>query len=204
MKLFHCPNTRSLRPLWLLEELGIAYDLEYVDLFKGEGQTEKYKLINPNGTVPTLDDNGTIIFEAGAICMYLTDKFPESRLAPATNTPERALYYQWMFFVPGTMEPPLWHIFLHTHILPEDQRIPSVIEYSRKQFNKVASILNEALSDRTYILGDQFSTADIMVASTLRWFPEFITEYANLQTYSETLSKRSACQRAYAIDNARS
>ncbi|MGR9073833.1 MAG: glutathione S-transferase family protein, partial [Gammaproteobacteria bacterium] len=101
MKLYHCPHTRSVRPLWLLEELGADYEIETVDIFKGEGQKISYKAINPNGSVPTLDD-GTIIYEAGAICLYLADKYPEAGLAPAINSTERAKYYQWMFYVPGT------------------------------------------------------------------------------------------------------
>lgn len=198
MKLYHCPQTRSVRPLWLLEELAIAYELETVDIFSGVGQPESYKRINPSGTVPTLVDQDKIIFEAGAICLYLTDKFPEKNLAPHVDSPDRAHYYQWMFFVPGTMEPPLWQIFYHSSMLPETQRLPAVIEYSRKQYKRAAKTLNRALSDQPYILGENFSAADIMIASTLQWFPEFNDGFPALSGYSHRLIERPAYKRAIA------
>ena len=194
MKLYHCPKTRSVRPLWLLEELGVEYELETIDIFKGEGQTEEYKQINPAGTLPTLDDNGKIIFEAGAICLYLTDLYPEKNLAPKIDSPDRALFYQWMFYVPATMEPPLWQIFFHSSVLPEEKRIPEVIELSKKQFQRVANVLNKALINQPYILGEHFSAADIMIASTLHWYPELIEGYGALQDYKDTLSERPAYQ----------
>lgn len=196
MKLYHCPHSRSVRPLWLLEELEIPYQLEQIDIFKGEGQSASYKAINPHGSVPSLDDDGTVIYEAGAICMYLTDKCPEKNLAPELNTPERGLYYQWMFYVPATMEIPLVTIFLHSKLLDEEKRIPSLVDDSRERFKKIAKVLNKALSDRPYILGDRFSTADIMIASTLQWFPELMEGYTALEDYSQRLLERPAYQRA--------
>lgn len=197
MKLYHCPNTRSFRPLWLLEELGATYDLETLDLFGGAGRTEEYLAVNPNGTVPTLEDDGTIIYEAGAICLYLTDKHPNSCLAPALNTPQRAHYYQWMFYVPGTMEIPLVNIFLHTKLLPEAKRRPAVVEDSKERFKNIAKILDDNLADKPYMLGDNFSTADIMVGSSLQWFPELMEGFDNLQNYSELILARPTYQKAH-------
>ena len=196
MKLYHHPHTRSFRPLWLLEELQTPYELVDIKIFQGEGKKENYLQINPYGKVPTLDDNGTILYEAGAICMYLTDKFAEKGLAPAMNTPERGLYYQWMFFAPATMEPPLMNIFLHTKLLPEEERLPQLVEPSTKQFHKIAKNLNQVMKGRSYLLGEQFTTADIMIASTLQWFPEFMDDRSNLQDYVSRISERPAYQRA--------
>ena len=196
MKLYHHPHTRSFRPLWLLEELQTPYELVDIKIFQGEGKKENYLQINPYGKVPSLDDNGTIIYEAGAICMYLTDKYAEKNLAPDLNTPERGLYYQWMFFAPATMEPPLMNIFLHTKLLPEAERIPQLVEPSTKQFNNIANNLNRALQGKSYLLGEQFTTADIMISSTLQWFPEFLDGQSNLQGYVSRISERLAYQRA--------
>ena len=196
MKLYHHPHTRSFRPLWLLEELQVPYELIDIDIFHGEGRTESYRQINPYGKVPTLDDDGTVIYEAGAICLYLADKFVEKNLAPALNTPERGLYYQWMFFAPGTMEPPLMNIFLHSKLLPEEERIPILVEQGVKQFNKIADNLNQTIEKKPYLLGDQFSTADIMVSSTLQWFPDFLDDRPELKAYVNRNSERPAYQRA--------
>ncbi len=199
MKLYHCPKTRSVRPLWLLEELGAAYELETIIVFEGEGQSPDYLAINPGGSVPTLDDNGTIIYEAGAICMYLTDKYPEKQLMPAINTPQRGLYYQWMFYVPATMELPLVNIFLHTAMLPEEKRRPAIVEDSKERFIKIAANINDVLTDKQYILGEQFSTADIMIGTTLLWFPELMEGFEALQGYTERLLARPAFQKARSL-----
>jgi glutathione S-transferase len=199
MKLYHYPKTRSVRPLWLLEELGAAYQLETINVFEGEGQSPDYLAINPGGSVPTLDDNGTIIYEAGAICMYLTDKYPEKQLMPAINTPQRGLYYQWMFYVPATMELPLVNIFLHTAMLPEEKRRPAIVEDSKERFIKIAANINNALTDKQYILGEQFSTADIMIGTTLLWFPELMEGFEALQGYTERLLARPAFQKARSL-----
>lgn len=195
MKLYHWPNTRSFRPLWLLEELGIDYELELIDIFSGN-RDKHYLQINPNGTLPTLDDDGFILYEAGAICMYLTDKFPEQQLAPAINSAARGRYYQWMFFVAATLEQPLWQILYHSKLLPEEKRLPQVVKYSRWFFERAANTLNLELENRKFIVGDQFTTADIMLASTLQWFPEFNEAYPAIMDYCRRLTARPAYQRA--------
>ncbi|MGR9073759.1 MAG: glutathione S-transferase C-terminal domain-containing protein, partial [Gammaproteobacteria bacterium] len=116
-------------------------------------------------------------------------------LAPAINSTERAKYYQWMFYVPGTMEPPLFNILLHTMLLPEGQRIPAIVEPSRERFLKIANVLDHALKGKPYILGDRFSTADIMIATTLQWVPELMEGFAELEDYSRRLLDRPAYRR---------
>ncbi len=195
MKLYHCPKTRSFRPLWLLEELQIDYEIETVDIFSGQGQSEHYLQLNPLGKVPTLDDDGLILYEAGAICMYLADKYAKD-LAPPLDSKQRALYYQWMFFVPATLEPPLVNIFLHSRLLPETQRLPALVEQSKKQFHPLAQHLDRVLQDKSFLLGDTFSTADIMMASTLQWMPERIEAFSGLQAYLDRATQRPAYLRA--------
>jgi glutathione S-transferase len=196
MILYHCPKTRSVRPLWLMEELGITYQLEIINVFAGEGRNKDYLHINPNGSVPTLDDDGTIIFETGAICLYLTDKYPDKQFAPAINTAQRGLYYQWMFYCSATMEPPLVNILLHTVLLDEEKRRPAVVEESKDRFQTIAVVLNNALAGKEYILGEKFSTADIMIGSTLLWFPELLDGFKHLQSYTDRLLARPAFQKA--------
>jgi glutathione S-transferase len=196
MKLYHCPNTRSFRPLWLLEELGVSYDIALINVFNHEGQQPSYLNINPHGTVPTLVDNTLILYEAGAICLYLADKYIKHNLAPVINSPNRGLYYQWMFFVPATMEPPLVNIFLHTQLLEASKRRQSVIDDSKERFVHIAVVLEQTLTNQPYILGERFSTADIMIASTLDWFPELITHFEALQHYHHKLTQRPAFKRA--------
>lgn len=196
MKLYHCPKTRSVRVLWLLEELEVPYQIETIDVFSEAGQNPDYLAINPGGSVPTLDDDNIIIYEASAICLYLSDKFPGKQLAPNINTPLRGFYYQWMLYVPATMELPLVNIFQHTVLLEESKRRPSLVANSKEHYKKIATNLNNALSNKDYILGGQFSTADIMIGSTLLWFPELMTSFNALQAYTDRLLDRPAFQKA--------
>jgi len=89
MKLYYSPQTRAGRPRWLLEEIGAPYEIASLDLKKGEHKQPEYMKIHPHGAVPALIDGDLALFESAAICMYLADKYPEKKLAPALGTPAR-------------------------------------------------------------------------------------------------------------------
>ena len=199
MKLYHCPATRSLRPLWLLEELAVDYELERVDIFSGAGHQQDYRAINPLGAVPALEVDGRVICEAGAICSWLTEQYPDHHLAPAIDDPARARYHQWMFFVPATMEPPLFDIIRHTRLLPQEERIPQAITLAQRRFDKIAEVLNQAVAGQPFLLGEQFSTADIMLATTLQWLPKMVEPFAELKDYGDRMIARPAYQKALSL-----
>lgn len=200
MKLYHSPRSRSARVRWLLEEIGAPYEVVRLDLSKNEHKTPDYLKIHPHGVVPALVDGDLTLFESAAICAYLADKFPEQRLAPPVGTPARGLYYQWMHYAMATLEPPVLQVFLHTVRLPEEQRRPRVADDGRQRFAEVARVLSAALAGRRYILGEQFSTADVMLGSTLGWAQGLglLAEAPELQAYVRRLSERPAFQRAQA------
>src|SRR5262245_45870944 len=128
LKLYYAPQTRAGRPRWLLEEIGVPYELVRLDLQKADHQQPDYMKANPNGAVPALVDGDLALFESAAICQYLADKFPEKRLAPPLGTPARARYYQWIHYAMSGLEPPLVTLFLHTMMRPEKDRIPVLVE----------------------------------------------------------------------------
>ncbi len=198
MKLYYSPQTRAVRPRWLLEEIGAPYEIVSLDLQKGEHKKPDYMKIHPHGAVPALVDGDLAMFESAAICMYLADKFPEKKLAPAVGTPARGLYYQWVVYTMATLEPPVVDVFLHTVMLPEAERSPAVVEKARATFATVAGVLSNALAGRTFILGDQFSAADVLVGGTLGWasFMGLLADHPTLQAYAQRLSERPAFQRA--------
>ena len=103
MKLYYAPQTRAVRPRWLLEEIGAPYTLVRLDMSKGEHKTPEYVKIHPHGAVPALVDGDVTMFESAAICAYLADKFPEKRLAPPVGSPARATYYQWIIYSMATL-----------------------------------------------------------------------------------------------------
>jgi glutathione S-transferase len=198
MKLYYSPQTRAARPRWLLEELGAPYELVTLDLQQGEHKKADYMKIHPHGAVPALVDGDLALFESAAICMYLADKFPDKKLAPPLGTPARGLYYQWMFYSMATIEPPVLEVFLNTIMLPEPERSPKAVEKARATFAGVAKVLSDALSGRDYILGAQFSAADVMIGGMLIWanFMGLIADQPVLQAYAKRLSERPAFQRA--------
>ena len=184
-----------MRPQWLLEELGLDYTYIEIDIFKSEGMTKKYRKIHPYGQVPALEIDGKVIFESGAICHWLTDQFPQQGLAPALDDPLRAEYEQWMFYAPATLEPPAFNYLLHTRILPEDKRVKAIADWNKKQTIYTLKILNGLLKDKQYLLGEQFSTADIMLAYLLFWVPDILQRFSVLHDYCQRLGNREAYQK---------
>jgi glutathione S-transferase len=193
IELFYTPNTRAFRPRWLLEELEIPYTLRPVDLMHGERNAA-----HPLGAVPSARIDGTTLIESGAICHWLTDRFPDRGLAPAPDHPQRTRYEQWMYFAPGTLEPPAFDIVLHSFILPEPQRVPAIIPFAEKSYRRVLRVLSDELDHGDYLLGERFSTADIMIGSTVNWLPDQLAPFPALRAYVDRLSARPAWQRAKA------
>jgi glutathione S-transferase len=200
MKLYHSPRSRSVRPRWLLEEIGEPYELVTLDMTKNEHKSADYLKIHPHGVVPALVDGDVKMFESAAICLYLADKYADKGLAPAVGTPARALYYQWMVYSMATLEPPVITIFLNTVFLPEEHRSATATELARQSFKGVAKVLSEALDGRQFMLGERFSAADVMIASSLAWsqFMGLLEGQPILQEYAGRLSERPAYQRAQA------
>ena len=200
MKLYHSPRSRSVRARWLLEELGVPYELVTLDFANGEHKQPRYLHIHPHGAVPALDDGEVTIFESAAICMHLADKFPDKHLAPPLRTPARALYYQWMVYSMATLEPPVVQVFMHTVMLPEAQRSAAAAAEGLQKFGEVAGVLKQALAKQPYMLGAQFSAADVMIGSTLGWgsFMGLLNNHPELEAYVKRLTERPAYERAQA------
>jgi glutathione S-transferase len=186
------PNTRTSRVTWLLEELGQDYNYHLVDLMKGEGHSPEYKAINPSGKVPALSDDELVLTESAAIMSYLGDKYGDATLVPSPGTANRGLYDQWACFAIAELEQPLWTIGKHKFALPKERRVPAVFETAEWEFQKALKLLSVGLSNKDYILGDDFSAADILLGHTLFWGLSFKQpiEQENLINYIERLKNR--------------
>jgi glutathione S-transferase len=199
MKLFYVPKTRASRPRWVLEELGVPYDL--VRLHPGPGGTRSPEHLarHPLGHVPVLEERGQFIFESGAICMHLADLFPEKRLLPPPGTVDRAHAYQWVLFSIAEMEPPL--IVLSAEAKkPDVEKNAAVADEARERFRKTATTHEAVLRDRKYLVGDAFGVADVMVGATLAWARSMrlVDALPSLEGYLGRLRERPAWQRALA------
>ena len=169
MKLYHTPMTRSSRVRWLLAELDMPHEVALVDVFLSEGRKPEYRAKNPHGFVPALEVDGQVLLESSAICLFLADRHLDKGLAPQHEDPLRARYYQWMVYVPATCDPAIETIMFHTRFLPEHKRLPVLVEQAKKKWGVSERVLADGLGDRTWILGDTFTAADVVVASCLAW-----------------------------------
>jgi glutathione S-transferase len=200
LQVYGCPNTRSNRVVWALEEAGAAYDYHRIDLFAGEGRKPDYLAINPGGKVPTLVDGDLILTESAAICTYIGDGFPASGLTPPVDSPERAQYNQWCFFVISELEQPLWTIAKHRFALPEKRRVPAVIETAHWEWGVATKVLATGLGEREFLVDGQFTAADILAGQCLAWARAFKMPlgHAPLDAYADRLLARPALARALA------
>ena len=200
LRLYYAPHTRAARARWMLEEAGLPYELVRVDMSKREHKAAEYLGIHPHGRVPALVDGTTAIHESAALCMYIADKVPEKALAPKVGTMDRGVYYQWMVYSVATLEEPLLKVFLHTQRLSEAKRIASVADEGRDQWRAIAKVVTDAIEGKTFLVGNQFTAADVMIGSGLIWaeFMGLLDDQKTLQVYSARLRGRPAYQRASA------
>ncbi len=197
MRLYFNKYSRGTRPRWLLEEAGLDCEIVTVDLANGEHRTEAYRAINPNGKVPVLVDGDQVLFESAAITLHLADKVPG--FAPAVGTIERGVYYQWAFWAAVTLEPEVARVSAQAQ-KPEAERDTAAIEAAKHAHHANLAILDRALEGRTWILGDAFSAADVLLISILAWAGAMKLNqgFPNVEAYVARGKARPAFARARA------
>ena len=204
-KLYEFPPTRSQRAKWALEELEIDYTGHVVNLREGEQNQDAYRDIHPLGVVPTWAADAYTIYESVAIVMQLIDENPNANLAPAMGSPDRAIYYQWCVFACAEIDPCLMMFFdnsmrpLQAMRPPGSQYDPKLAERGARDFVDRAKILSNALEGKDYLLGSDFSGADIIIGHScfMATFMGQIEHHPVLVDYFERLQQRPAYQRAY-------
>lgn len=189
----HCmaKQDRSDRVRWLLEELNVPYEDFFLKKAKGELNTAEYRKLNPMGRVPTIIDNETVIFESGAICLYLADKFVEKGLAPKLDSKERAAYLQWMVFSVASLECVVAKMF--TFAGKTDAQIDEIKSFVKSQCDILKLPLNAVLEKQDYLLASGFSAADIMMAAVIPGAAEYLMEDGSaIKRYMDRMMKRPA------------
>lgn len=192
LTLYHAAPSRSSIVHWMLEELGQPYELQMVSFKKGENRQPAFLAINPMGKLPTLRHGDTIITEAAAICTYLADEFPGAKLNIPVGDPKRGVYLKWLFFGPSCVEPAITE-----RAFPRQEQ-PSRTALGFGDFDTVVEVLAKAAAAANpYLLGKQFTAADVIIGSGLRWGTMFklLPERAEFKPYLATLGERPALQR---------
>ncbi len=205
IELYEWPPLRSQRVRWALEELAIPYESRLVNMMQRQQDGDAYRAIHPLGVVPALRTDRYTMLESVAIVLQLIDEHPESRLAPAVGTPERAAYYQWCVFAGTEIDPAVMTYFDNTmrpleHMRPEGrQHDEALAGYGREAFGLRAEMLSNVLDGRNYLVGDAFSGADILVGHScfMATVTGLIGGHPVLKAYLARLQQRPAYQRAY-------
>lgn len=184
------PYSRGGIVHWMLEELGMPYQIEYLEYGKSMKAPE-YLAINPMGKVPAIKHGEVVVTEAAAICAYLADAFPEAHLAPALS--ERGDYYRWLFFVAGPLEASFGLRTCGIEMTPEQQ-----MQLGCGLPEQVLDVLADAVRGRQYIAGERFSAADVYVGSHIGWGMQFgtIDKRPEFVTYWQGLEQRPAHRRS--------
>ncbi|WP_420479852.1 glutathione S-transferase family protein [Brevundimonas sp. FT23028] len=193
LTLFHAPQSRSGRIVWLMEEIGAAYEIEYVDIFRaltGTGRADRNNL-HPDGKVPALLHDGALVTESAAIALYLTDLFPDAGLGAPVGSPERAAYVTWLAWTAGEMEPAYW-----SRISGQTESDPLAM----KRYEQVNARILTALEHGPYLMGHRFTAVDVMVGSAMAWGRDFGPQSALLDRWLERIGTRPANLSAIARD----
>ncbi len=196
LTLYHAAPSRSSIVRWMLEEIGEPYDVHLLSLSKGENRAENYLAVNPMGKVPALKHGNTVITETAAICTYLADEFPQAKLNVPIGTPRRGVYLKWLFFGPGCLEPAV-----------TDRAAPRKEEPRRSMlgygdFDTTMNVIAQAVAKGPYLMGEQFTAADVVIGANVRWGMIFkmIPERKEFMDYAARIAARPAAKRAQAKD----
>ena len=199
LKIYHSRQSRSMRVVWLAEEIGLAYELEHLAMFTPEMKTPEYLAIHPLGKVPAIDDDGFILWETGAIFEYLVAKYTDGALIPPRDSRAGALAAQWIGYGENPLTIIMGEIAAHSGPIPDDMKIPGLVDRGRDIAPALVGTVERALGDQPFILGDTFSAADIMLGFGLNIarYLEFVNDKTpRVRDYCDRLLARPACQRA--------
>jgi glutathione S-transferase len=170
LKIYGTPRSRAFRTLWAAAELGLDYEHIPVDQAKGETRTPSFLAINPNGHVPVIEEDGFRLWESMAINLYLAKKYGsgEGGIYPRTLEDE-ARAWQWSFWGMTEVEPPLLTALFNRFLFPEAKRDPKAAAAAEAALQAPLKLLDGALGEHPYLLGERFSVADLNLAGILAW-----------------------------------
>jgi len=197
LTLFHAPHSRSCAVRFLLEELGVPYDLHALDLKKNEQRAPAYLAVNPMGKVPAIRHGDVLVTELPAIFIYLADLFPEAGLAPGLTDPLRGPYLRWLAFYGSSFEPAITDLAMKREPAP-----PVLCPYG--DYDTMLATLTARLRAGPYLLGERFSAADVLWGNSLGWVTMFklVPELPEIVAYRDRVNDRPAARRAAEADAA--
>lgn len=195
MKLFWSSQTRSSRAVWLLEEAGVEYEIESIDIRSPDRKdSDEFRDASPMGKVPALIDGDVSMSESAAIAIYIADRYAPGILAPALDDPLRGKFLYWAMYTPAVIEPAMAEKFNNIE--------PNRVRNGWGDFDLMIETLENALQDKNWLLGDQFTAADVMVGSSVGFMRMFnmLPDSEVLNGYADRCQARPANQKAQSLE----
>jgi glutathione S-transferase len=197
--LYGSPSTAGTAIHWMLLELGQPFDLKLLDFDKAEHKSPDYLALNPDGFVPTLIVDGAPVTQMAAIAALLAERHPEAGLAPPPGSPARADYLSWSYWLANS-----WQPHFRGWFYPDEPAGAAAQDdaqaVARARIEAGLERLNARLADRDYLVGDSFTTVDLLTTILCRWtrnMPKPATEWPNLKRYLDTIRQRPALREVH-------
>jgi glutathione S-transferase len=198
LKLHFAPNSRAGRIVWLLEELGLPYEINKMSFHPKDLKSDEHRARHPLGRIPVLEDGNITIWESGAIVDYILERHKNGGLKPEVSAPTFPPYLQWFHYCEGMVMPPVNTIVVHTLLLPEDRRDPVALGQAQRLLTRSLEPVNQTLEGKDYLIGD-FSGADIMLGHACfmaNRLGSVADDMMHLKNYIARISARPAFQLA--------
>lgn len=201
LQIYHAPMTRSLRVIWLCEELALPYEIIPVDFSPEYRATAEWRALNPTGKVPVMVDNGITMFESGAMVQHILNCYGNGRLEPEPRTEAHAHFLQWCWFGESTLARPLGEIVNHKREFPNEQEIPAILAEMADRVEVSLQAVAGATADSQWLIGDTFTAADVMVGYSLHLAHLLTPDRlpAELMPYWQRLQARQGYQKTIAV-----
>ncbi|WP_431634168.1 glutathione S-transferase family protein [Dyella sp. KULCS107] len=201
--LYYSPGTASMVVHMALIEAGAPHELKLVDIEQGAQRDPAYLALNPRGVVPTLVIDGRARHESAALLMMLADRHPDAGLAPAPDTPAREAFQQWLVYLSNTLLS-TYRFWFYPPELGASEHPPQVRAALAAKIEGVWDYLDAELAARgPYLLGAEFSAADLLLAMLMRWsrnMPRPASQWPALARLADLIRRRESWQRVYAIE----
>lgn len=206
MQLHYYPGNASMTPHIVLEELGIPFELIYVDRSVSAQKAPEYLKLNPNGLMPVLIDGDLVLYETAAVCLHLADRNPQAGLAPALGTPERAQLYKWLAWLSNTMQPAST-IFFYPERWMDEGDAAGAAKLKLQAERKIGAMLDQLEAQlahgKHWLLGEHYSLVDPYAMMLCRWTRSFKRPARSLMRLGPYLNRvlaRPAVKRVFATE----
>ncbi len=204
LTLWGAGTSRTIRPHWVLHELGLEYDKHLIGSRTGETQTDEFRALNPRGKIPVLQAGALVLAESAAILNYLVENYgSESGLVPRSGTPQRGLYDQWCFFIMTELDAHTLYILRrHADLAHLYGAAPNAVQAAKEGFARQIAVVTQQLrSGGPYLLGEPFTCADILLTTCLTWARSCKIPLADvLIDYARRLTARPAYRQAATLN----